>query len=174
MDKKHRSLFLYLALVCFIGIILIFVFDGYMGVYDSLVMDNGQYPQTVEAEQWVQQDKYAYRASTNIDRGGKVDFTYRVENHRFSEYEADVFVSLWYNQEKLADLVTQTLAVASFGSGELKWSMKASEVVPADYPPEQSYNVNIIIQRGAIERKVNIFINPSPYPPKPVIIDRTG
>ena len=174
MVKRCKNLSLYLALVCFVGLILIFIFDGYMGVYDSLVMDNGQYQQTVEADQWAQSDRYAYRASTNVDRSGKVDFAYKIDNHRFSEYEVEVYVSLWHNQDKLSDLIAGTLAAAPFSSGELKWSIDAAELVPADFPAEQSYNVNIHIQRAGIEREVVININPSPYPPKPVIIERTG
>ena len=53
MTVKHKNIFLFLALACFVGIILIFVFDGYIGVYDRLVMDNHLYLQTVEYDQAV-------------------------------------------------------------------------------------------------------------------------
>lgn len=171
MAVKHKNLYLYLALVCFVGIILIFIFDGYMGVYDSLVMDNGQVPQKVEADQW-SQERYGYLASTGVERGGRVNFTYKVENHRFTEYSETVAVSLWYNQEKVADFLTESISADAFGSSELNWSLDTGELVPADFPAEQSYNVNVVILRGDIERRVMVNIYPSPFAPKPVIPPR--
>jgi hypothetical protein len=170
MAVKRRNLYLYLALVCFIGIILIFIFDGYMGVYDKLVMDDGQYPQTVEADQWAQPERYGYLASMSVERGGKIDFTYTVENNRFSEYTAAVDVSLLYNQEKLADLASGTLSAGSFDSDEIKWTLDTAALVPADYPAEQSYFVDVIIKRGEMERRIQVSIYPSTYQPKPIIL----
>ena len=168
MAAKHKNLFLYLTLACFLGIILIFVFDGYMGVYDTLVMDNGQFPQRIEADQW-SQERYGYLASVGVERGNQVDFTYTVENHRFSQYTADVEVSFLHNKELIADIITAQLSAASFGEGELKWALDSANLVPADYPAEQSYNVNVVIKRGEIEREIIVNIYPSPYPAKPVI-----
>lgn len=163
MAVKHRNLYLYLALACFVGIILIFVFDGYMGVYDSTLMDNGQYQQRVETDQWADQERYGYLASTGVERGGRIDFTYTVENHRFSEYSDTLEVSLWYGQEKISDIFTGTIYAGAFDNAELKWSLDTAGLVPGDYPAEQSYNVNMVIRRGDIERRINISINPSPY-----------
>jgi len=167
MDMKHKNLYLFLTLACFVGIILIFIFDGYMGLYDTLVMDNGQYKQRVEAEQW-QTEEYGNLASMYVERGSWIDFAYTVENHRFSAYTADVVVSLWYGQRKVADLVTSRISPGSFGKGELKWTLETTDLVPADYPAEQSYNLSMFIKRGEVERKVSIFINPSPYPIKSI------
>lgn len=168
MAVKHRNLYLYLALACFVGIILIFVFDGYMGVYDSILMDNGQYQQRVETDQWAEPERYGYLASMGVERGGRIDFTYTVENHRFSGYKDTVAVSLWYGQEKISDIVTETISAGAFDNAELKWSLDTSRLVPEDYPAEQSYNVNMVIQRGDIERRININVNPSPYPVKTI------
>ena len=167
MAVKHNNLYLYLTLACFLGIILIFIFDGYMGVYDTIVMDNGQYQQRVEADKW-QTEKYGYLAMMIVERGGRIDFNYTVENHKYSAYSTDIKVSLYYGQEKLADLLTGTITAGAFNKGDTKWSLNASNIVPQDYPAEQSYNLNIIIRRGEIERKINININPSPYPAKAI------
>ncbi|MFH1646745.1 MAG: hypothetical protein ABID71_03500 [Chloroflexota bacterium] len=165
MAVKHKSLYLFLALACFVGIIVIFIFDGYIGVYDTLVMDNGQYPQKVEADQW-SPEKYGYLANTGVERGGRVDFTYTVENHRFSEYSEAVSVTLWHNQDKLADLLTATVAAGPFDKDEVKWSLEAESLVPTEYPSDINYNVNVVITRGNIERKVLLNIYPSPFVPK--------
>ena len=36
MAAERRNLFLYLTLACFLGIIAIFIFDGYVGIYDTI------------------------------------------------------------------------------------------------------------------------------------------
>jgi hypothetical protein len=167
---KLKYIYLYLTLACFLGIILIFIFDGYMGVYDTLVMDNGQYPQTIEADQW-SEERYGYLASTGVERGGRVDFTYKVANRRFSAYNSDIEISFMHNQEIITDVITETLVIDSFDEGELTWFLDTSEIIPADYPLEQSYNVNMVISREDIERKVLINIYPSPYASKPVLIE---
>jgi hypothetical protein len=167
---KHKIIFLFLALACFLGIILIFIFDGYMGVYDGLRIDNGQYVQTVDVQQWQQQQKFGFYPSVSADRGRSVSFTYTVENHRFSAYAADVRVSLWYGVDKVADLPSGQVSAAAFGSGEFALVLDAGQYVPADFPADQNYNLTLVIDREDIERKVMVYINPgSIVVPKPVV-----
>jgi hypothetical protein len=161
MTTKYSSVFLYLALACFLGIILIFIFDGYIGVYDSLVMDNGQYKETVEGDQWAQQEKYRSTVSMGVDRNSQVDFTYTIENHRFSAYSDSVDVSLWYNKSKTADLLSRQLSIPAFDKQELKWTINAAELVPANYTTEQNFIFNIKIKRGDIEREINVNVHGS-------------
>lgn len=162
MSVKHKYLYLFLALACFVGIILIFVFDGYMGVYDHLSIDNGQYVQTVESDQWRQTDRFSGIYSTGIGRGGRVDFTYTIENHRFSAYNEDVVVSLWYNKEKTTDILSTKVTIPSFDKEVLAWTLTVDSIVPPDYPTEQNYIVNVKINRGNIEREINLVINATP------------
>ena len=166
MAVKHRNPFLYLALTCFVGIILIFIFDGYMGVYDSVSVTAGEFPQNIEADQWQQHERYGYWPSVYVERGHSIDFDYKVDNHQFSIYTAGVDVSLWRSQEKLADLITETLSVDAFDSGHLEWSLDTSKIVPENFSLEQSYDCTVVIKRGEIERRIIININPSPYPIK--------
>ena len=164
MTSKHKILYLFLTLACFIGIILIFVFDGYMGVYDTLVMDNGQFQQKVETDQWGS-DGYGGMATISMDPGGSVKFTYTVENHRFSEYKSDLQIAMYYQQDKVADILSDTLAVKAFKNGETTWTLDAAKIVPADFPSGQAYNAYIILKRGDIERRIYVYVNPS-YPTK--------
>ena len=166
MAVRHKTLYLFLALACFVGIILIFVFDGYIGVYDTLTMDTGQFQQKIEADQW-QTERFGYLASVGVERGGVIEFNYTVENHRFSAYEADVSVSLWFGQEKLSDLTSGQVTAGAFTNGEVTWTLDTAGLVPEDYPEDQSYNINMIINRDNVERKITIFISPSAFP-KPV------
>jgi hypothetical protein len=162
MAVKHNSLYLYLALACFVGIILIFIFDGYIGVYDRLVMDNGQYKQTVESDQWAQREKYGNSVSVGTERGGQVDFTYTVENHRFSEYADSVDVSLWYNKVKTAGLLSTQISIPAFDKKELQWTINTTELVSANFTTGQNYLFNVKIKRKDIEREINVNINVYP------------
>lgn len=166
MAVKHKTLYLFLALACFVGIILIFVFDGYMGVYDTLVIDNGQYQQRVEADQW-DTDRYGGMAGTNVDRGGRISFTYTVENHRFSSLKSEFQISLYYVQEKVADVFSGDIEAAAFKNSTIDWSLNASEIVPADFPSDQPYSAYLLLKRGDVEHRINIYVNPS-YPVKTI------
>jgi hypothetical protein len=141
-----------------VGIILIFIFDGYIGVYDRLVMDNAQFKQTVESDQWAQQEKFGGIVSIGVDQNSQVDFTYTIENHRFSQYTDGLEISLWHNKTKTADLLSRQLSIPAFDKEVLTWSINATQIVPAGYPAEQSYNVNLRIKRGNIDREVLINI----------------
>lgn len=163
---KHKNLYLYLALACFLGIVLIFVFDGYMGIYDTLQITSREFPQKIEADQWSQQVRYGYLPSTNVEWGGQVSFTYEVDNRQFSAYVADINVSVWHNQEKVRDLMVQRMSINPFDKGQLEWVVDTSELLPKDSPPEQGYQYTVVIKRGDLERKVIVNINPTLSPPK--------
>jgi hypothetical protein len=158
MAAKHNNLFLFLALACFAGIILIFVFDGYIGLYDKLVIDNGQYKQNVEWDEWAQQEKYGGSVGASLERGGQAEFTYTIENHRFSEYTDIIEATLWYNRVKVADLLSEKVSVPSFDKTEVKWTVRTADILPADSSINQNYFYNIKIKRGNLERDVNISV----------------
>jgi len=161
MAVKHRNLFLYLTLACFVGIILIFIFDGYMGVYGTLTVRAGEEEQKIETSFW-ERDYW----STVVDWDGKSFFYYEVDNRRFSSYTADVEVSVWHSQEKVDDLLIQPISVASFDKVQLEWVLDTAELVPADAPPEQGYEFTLFIKRGEIERRFVIYVRSSDYPVK--------
>jgi hypothetical protein len=157
---RKNYLYLALTLACFLGIILIFVFDGYIGVYDSIVMDNGVFEQQVEADQW-DDDRFGYLASTSTEGSSGIDFTYTLANRRFSAYEAPVAVTLWYGQDKIADLVAATLTAGAFSSAELTWSITTAEILPEGFPEDEYYNTVMVITRGEVERRIRVNIQPS-------------
>ena len=96
MATKRSNLFLYLALACFIGIIAIFVVDGYMGVYDTLNITAGEREEKIESEFWREGHPWSVWANQN----DKVFFRYEVDNRQFSQYSANLDVSVWRMQEK--------------------------------------------------------------------------
>ena len=163
MANRHKSIFLYLTLACFLGLVAIFVFDGYMGLYDTLSITTGEREQTIETDRWQKGETY-WAVGTN--RGEKASFTYEIDNRRFSSYTADIEVSLWQSQEKVRDLITQQISAGAFGKGQIKWTLDTTELIPGDSPPEQRYQYTIVIKRGELERRIIWDINPAPYPLK--------
>ena len=167
MATRRRSLFLYLALACFIGIIAIFIVDGYLGVYDALYVTAGEREETIEPDFW-QREGWVW--STGVNQGERVFFRYEVDNRQFSRYSGNVEVSVWRMQEKVLNLASQSIAIAPFDKGQVEWIIDTTELTPGDILPEQSYQFSVIITRGAIERKVILYVNPLtlPRPPTPV------
>ncbi len=176
----RRNLFLYLALACFVGLIAIFVVDGYIGIYDTLYITAGEQSWKVEADVW--QSQYPTYAPAPIyapmpvggDKGGyymganredKISFRYEVDNRKFATYEADIEVSVWKGQEKIRDLIIpQPVSISAFDKGEWKWVVDNTELLPKDILPEQSYDYTVIIKRGEIERRIVVTINPLSTP----------
>lgn len=158
MAVKHKNMYLYLALTCFLGIILIFVFDGYMGVYDSLEMTAGEFPQIIEPDRWPEDERYPYYSTINVQQGGSIAFTYEVQNRTFSSYSASVKVTVSHEQEQVAVLLSQSLTVASFDEEQLEWVLDAAEFVPADFPTDWRYDLSVLINRGDVERNVIVYI----------------
>ncbi len=178
----RRNLFLYLALACFVGLIAIFVVDGYLGTYDTVYITAGERSLKVEADVWQRQyptyggpiyeeepmsvegDKGGYYMGANRDE--KISFRYEVDNRVFSTYKADIEASVWHSQEKVRDLISRPISIAAFDKGELEWVVDNTELLPTDILPEQSYQYTVIIKRGEIERRIVVFINPAGYPRK--------
>ncbi len=167
MAAKRRNLFLYLTLVCFFGLIAIFIVDGYMGIYDTLKITAGEQSQTIEPDQWLRQEKFGARG-VSVNWEEKAFFSYEVDNRRFSSYTADIEVSVWHSQEKVRDLLSRPMSVAAFDKGQLEWTMDTAELLPSAPAPEQRYEYTVIIKRGEIERRIIVYVNDIAYLPKVV------
>ena len=165
MATKRRNLFLYLTLACFVGIVAIFVVDGYLGVYDTVYVTAGEREEEIEPDFWQRGD---WVWSTGVSEGGRVVFRYEVDNRQFSQYSANVEVSVWRMQEKVLDVTSQPIVIAPFDKGEVEWVLDTAEIKPDDIPAEQAYQFSVIITAGEIERKVILHVNPSFFP-KPLV-----
>jgi len=154
-----------LALACFLGLIAIFVVDGYLGIYDTVYITAGERKEKIEPDEWLRQEEFEERG-VSVNRDDRVSFTYEVDNRRFSSYTADIEASVWHSQEKVRDLISRPISIAAFDKGELEWVVDNTELLPTDILPEQSYQYTVIIKRGEIERKIIVSINPLIYSPK--------
>lgn len=161
MAIKRRTLYLYLTLICFFGVIAIFIVDGYMGIYDTVYITAGEREQKIESDVWQRNDPYR---SSGIARGEKAFIRYEVDNRRFSGYEADIDVSVWRMQNKVSDVLSQHIAIGSFNKVQIEWVIDTAELLPPDAPPEQGFDYTLTIKRGEMERNIILYVNPTPYP----------
>jgi hypothetical protein len=166
MAAKRRNLYLYFTLICFFGIIAIFIFDGYMGIYDTIYITAEEREQRIESDVWQRNDPYW--SSTSITQGEKAFIRHEIDNRWFSRYEAEIEVSIWRMQEKVSDVLAQQVAIEAFGKAEIEWTIDSAELVPPDAQPEQRFDYTMTIKHGEFERNIILYINPSPYPIKPV------
>jgi len=164
MAIKHKNLYLYLTLLCFVGLIAIFIVDGYLGVYDTLYVPAGEREQKVEADQWLQWSQWG---RAEVGWGEKALFRYEVDNRQFSTYKADIAVSVWHSQQKVRDLLSQPMSIAPFDKGQMEWTIDTKELLPSGITTEKGYEFTVIIKRGEIERKVIVYMYPLQLPPPP-------
>ena len=158
MAKKRRNLFLYLTLACFLGLIAIFVVDGYFGVYDTLSIPMGEREQEIEADQWLQ---WSQGERAEVAWGEKAFFCYEVDNRQFSTYTANIAVSVWHSNEKVRDLISQEISIPAFDKGQLEWVIDTTGLLPGG-APEQGYEFTVIIKRGEVEREIIVYMYPLP------------
>jgi len=165
MAIKRRNLYLYLTLLCFFGIIAIFIADGYMGVYDTVYITAEEREQKIEADVWQRNDPYW---SVGITQGDKTFLRYEIDNRRFSSYEADIEVTIWQMQEKVSDVLSRHIAIGAFKKDQIEWTLDTAALIPPDAQPEQRFDYTLTIKHGEIERNIILYINPPPYPIKAV------
>ncbi len=162
MAKRPGNLYLYLTLVCFFGLIAIFIIDGYMGVYDTIYLTTGEREQEINADAW-RNNRGFWPAG--LERNGEAFFRYEVENRRFSTYSADIEVSVERSQEEVMDAETYPVSIDAFGKQEIEWTVSAAEILPPEASPEQRYEYTVVIKRGEIERNIILSVSPSPLSP---------
>jgi hypothetical protein len=128
--RGKRNLYLYLAIVCFIGIIAIFVIDGYLGIYDTIYITIGEQEMTVEPAYWLMQYSGAPEVYYYIGAGWgeKVFFRYELDNRRFSSYSTSIQASLWRENEKILDLFSQDKLIKPFDKAMVEWTLDSERL----------------------------------------------
>jgi len=166
--KNRANLYLYLALICFAGILAIFVVDGYLGIYDTAYVTVGEREQKIEAyswqEPWVKEQGYGIGTSW-VEA---VFFKYEIDNRTLATYEADVEASVWKSGVKIMQLLDENVSVPPFKVVTLDWRLQAEDLEETGIVAGESGEYTVRITLGELERKivVSYYAPVSGYPEK--------
>ena len=156
---QRKNLYLSLTIAFFLAIIAIFVFDGYMGVYDTITIATQEREEVREPDSWARDD-YAY--PTWAEEGQDIHFSYEIDNRLFSTYSADVEAAVWFGETKHSELISEAVAIDSFDKAELEWTVDTGELRPANTPENRDFEFSVIITRDGVERRIIVHVSAPP------------
>jgi hypothetical protein len=164
MAKRSSNLSLYLAIACFLGIVAVFLVDGYMGIYDTIWVTAGEHTQKIDSEYWERGGK-EHAFPIGVTGGEVVSFRYQVDNRRPSSYSLDINASLWKSNQKIRELlISSDDKVRPFSHSRIyEWTLDTAGLELEEY--------TVKIKRDGVERRVVLGLrSPSPrvypvYPP---------
>lgn len=149
MATKRKRLFLSLAIACFAGIVAIFVFDGYIGIYDTVYVTTGEFTQEIGPDFWQgQRISNSYPYQMGVKWGDSVQFRYEIENRNFSDYVATVEASVWKSNEKVIDLFQKDVSIPNFDKTAMDWTLSVQDLEKAGLGAGE---YTIKIKRGEVE-----------------------
>ncbi len=164
----RKNLFLYLALACFLGLIAIFIVDGYLGIYDTIYVTVGEQKQVIEPDYWLAGrgglPGYEIDYYISAEWGQKVSFRYEIDNRRFSSYSTLVQASLWQENEKLLDLFSEQKSIGPFDEAIAEWTLSNEELGQLEAGASSQYTLKI--SYGEVTRNIVVDFY---YPMRPVI-----
>lgn len=169
--RSKRNLYLYLAIACFIGVIAIFVIDGYLGIYDTIYITTGEQEMIVEPDYWSGRHRgvpeaYYYMGA---NWGEKVFFRYEIDNRRFSSYSTSIGASVWKENERVFDLFSQDKVIRPFDQAMVEWILDSEELQSHGFDVGE-YTVKI--EHEGVERRIIVSYYSlslqQPYPAYPL------
>jgi hypothetical protein len=172
--KGVRNLYLYLALVCFAGVLAIFVVDGYLGIYDTLYITGQEHEQVIEPDYWQQPWVKESGYTTGTRKGEPVYFRYKIDNRTFSTYSSGIEASVWKGGEKIMQMLDEDIQVASFEDVILDWALRVEDLEKAGFVVGEYGEYTVRISLGEVERKIILSYYPEvpgypeKIPPQPV------
>ncbi len=172
MTAKNRSnLYLYLALVCFAGILAIFVVDGYLGIYDTLYVTTQEREQVIEPDYWQQRwVREGYEGYSLGARWGEpIPFRYEIDNRNFSTYSVSIEVSIWKGGQEVVVLLDRTdVSIAPFKKTAIDWILRPEDLGDSSPVTGEYRDYTVRIRHGEIERKIILGYYPEAvvYPEK--------
>ena len=169
MAIRGRNLYLYLALACFVGIIAIFIADGYLGIYDTVYITSGEHEQKIEPDYWqrpwAKEHGYDYYG-VGSEWGEPVYFRYQIDNRTFSTYSTNIEASVWKSGQKIIDLLDKDVSVASFEQVTVNWTLQTDELGLGSFETGEKYSVSVKVNHGDVERKIVVdfprIVEPAP------------
>jgi len=171
--KGKRNLYLYLAIACFVGIIAIFVVDGYLGIYDTFYITAGEHEQKIDSDYWMHTKRgYSYPYHVEARWGQAVHFRYKIGNHHFSSYSTSIMASVWKENEKILDLFSEDRLIKPFDKVMVEWTLDSEQLQSQGFSAggyTEEYTVKI--EREGVERKIIVGYHVTP--PEPVYPKQT-
>jgi hypothetical protein len=156
--KQHRNLYLALTIAFFLAIIAIFVFDGYMGLYDTVTITTQEQESVIEPDYWSRD----YPQYISAQEGQDINFSYELDNRTLSSYSAEVEVAVWFGETKQEVLLTQAVAIGGFDKEELSWTIDTGTLRPANTLQTQDYEFSVVITRDGVERRIIVHVSALP------------
>lgn len=145
---QPKNLYLGLTIAFFLALIAIFVFDGYMGLYDTVTVTAQERENTIEPDQWLRED-YSYY--TWVEEGETLYFHYELENRRFSRYETEVEAAVWFGESKQEVLLAESVSLDAFDKEEFSWSVDPAALRPTETSADYDFEFSVIITRDEVE-----------------------
>jgi hypothetical protein len=155
----RRSLFLYLAIACFIALIAIFIVDGYLGIYDTVYITAGERQKVVEPDYWLQRHELEIEYYVHADWGQKIFFRYEIDNRRFSTYSTLVKASVWQENEKVLDLFSEEKSMEPFDKAMVEWTLLTQELGDAALIIGGRDQYTVKIEYGEVERSIVVDLD---------------
>jgi len=158
---KKKNLYLYGVLLCFIGIIIIFFVDGYLGVYSTVYIKSMEQEQRFEFE--IEQEWKPYIFAR---WGDMISFRYEIDNRSFFSYPATVEVSLWRGEKQVTELFRENVSIRPFDKKTLNWMLDTAKL---EQPMGSDANYTLKIIEGKTEQEFivtvgTVYIEEPPYP----------
>ena len=157
-EKRRGNLYLYLGLACFLAIIAVFFFDGYLGIYDTTYITSEELEQEITAERWGRKGDYPF--NYGVSYGEPVYFRYEIDNRRFTKYPTSIEASLWRGGERVLTLFSEERSIGPFDEVIVEWAVDTSLLEPENH--------TVKIERGKVERRIILRMEREtpPMPPK--------
>jgi len=145
--KSKRNLYLYLAIACFIGIIVIFV-DSYLGIHDTIYF-------TLREREWtVGEVDYSIKY---VGGDEKVFFRYELDNRRLLSYSTSIQASVWKENEKVLDLFSQDkLIIMPFDKAMVEWTLDPEELQSQGFYTGDYTEYTVKVERNGVEWRISV------------------
>ena len=159
MAIKRGSIWLYVSIAFFIGIVAVFFVDGYMGVYDTILINTPGNEYEIAPDFWQESrtanDRYYVGGIKQTDL---LKFGLQIENRRFSDYQSNVKVSLWEGGREIKELFEQSDNIEVFQPSPLyEWELDTTDLEVADTLNGTIYVIKI--DRNGVERKITLRLD---------------
>ncbi len=118
-----KNLGLYIGLLCIIGIMTVFFFDAYIGVYDTLYVTEGGWEREIAFDR-------PYPKYIGADYGETIYFSYEITNRRFKEYNTHIEASVWRGKEKNLTLFSANKSIKPFENVTIEWVLETEKLEP--------------------------------------------